>query len=479
MVFSTPLFVFVFLPITLIVYAAIPSAWSQATRVKNLILLAMSLIFYAWGEGFFVGVMLASCGLNYLGARAIAASSSLNRRRLLVGTVVALNFLTLGYFKYTNFAIETLNSLLGLLSLNPLSTVTELHLPIGISFFTFQAVSYVLDVYWGNVAVQKSIVNLATYIASFPQLVAGPIVRYTDIAKALERRQTSWDDFGYGSQRFVIGLAKKLLLANPMGELADTVFAGSGSLTFATAWVGVLAYSLQIYFDFSGYSDMAIGLGRIFGFHFLENFQWPYSASSIRDFWRRWHISLSSWFRDYLYIPLGGSRGGGTTTIRNLLVVFLATGLWHGAQWTFVLWGLFHGLWLIAERFGLDAALRNRGRALPYVYTFFVVVTGWAIFRSESLAVLQQFLRSMYLFSGGLGFEELASLMTTKRILIMVLGAICTQPIAVNFAKIPEWGQPQEPWREVCRYAALVLLLASCYIILAANSYNPFIYYRF
>jgi len=347
MLFSEPVFVFLFLPLLLLGYALTPRA------AQNTLLLLASLLFYAWGEGFFVLVMLGSIAFNYLVGLLLEAGRGRRRLRplaLLLG--VAGNLALLIVFKYAGFLVTNLNLLLAGLKL-PALPVPALHLPIGISFFTFQAMSYVIDVYRDRIPVQKHPLRIALYIALFPQLIAGPIVRYQHIARQLTRRVVTRPGLAEGIRRFILGLGKKMLLANVLAVPVDKIFAiPAHQLTTSVAWLGVVCYALQIYFDFSGYSDMAIGLGRMFGFRFLENFRYPYLARTITDFWRRWHISLSSWFRDYVYIPLGGNRRGPLRTYRNLVIVFLLCGLWHGASWTFVAWGLFHGLFLAIERLG-------------------------------------------------------------------------------------------------------------------------------
>lgn len=328
MVFASPIFLFLFLPGVLLLYWVVPSR-----RWQNSVLLASSLLFYAWGEGGYLLVMLASIGLNYV--LGLAAAQSRWRRYVVLATVTA-NLGLLGYYKYAAFIVETFNSVTGTLGVKA-STVPEVHLPIGISFFTFQAMSYVLDVHRGKVPAQRRLGDLALYIALFPQLIAGPIVRYADVWRQIMVRHVSMHDLERGVSRFVIGLAKKVLIANALAVPADAIFGlGLADLSTGVAWLGLICYALQIYFDFSAYSDMAIGLGQLFGFHFLENFDYPYTARSVQDFWRRWHISLSSWLRDYLYIPLGGSRCGRIRTQVNLVLVFLLCGLWHGAAWPFV-----------------------------------------------------------------------------------------------------------------------------------------------
>ncbi len=346
MVFSSITFLFFFLPVFLMGYLGV------GKKGRNLFLLLASLFFYLWGEQLFVLVMLASIVMNYffgLLLDRVGIQGSRAGKFLLAAALVA-NLGMLVFFKYANFAVDNLNLLLSWLNM-PLMHLHKVHLPIGISFFTFQAMSYLIDLYRQEYKAQKNPLYLGLYISLFPQLIAGPIVRYSDIAEHIKKRTVSLHDFACGAERFVFGLGKKILIANPMGLMADHIFAMQAELlSTGTAWLGITCYTLQIYFDFSGYSDMAIGLGRMFGFHFLENFNYPYISRSIREFWRRWHISLSTWFRDYLYIPLGGNRHGNNRTSLNLLIVFLLCGLWHGASWNFILWGLMYGFFLVAER---------------------------------------------------------------------------------------------------------------------------------
>jgi alginate O-acetyltransferase complex protein AlgI len=360
LVFSSPIFLFIFLPATLLLY------FLAGKAVRNLLLLVISLVFYAWGEELYVLILLASIALNYLFGLGIDFAIGRQRLWWLWGGVVG-NLLLLGYFKYTGFILQNM----GVENAAALTPV----LPIGISFFTFQALSYLIDLYYRRVQVQKNPLNLALYISLFPQLIAGPIVRYSEVEKEIIDRTVTRSDVAEGVQQFVRGLAKKTLLADPMGLVADRVFAiPEAGLTPETAWLGAICYSLQLYFDFSAYSDMAIGLGRIFGFKFPPNFNYPYTARSVTDFWRRWHMTLSRWFRDYLYIPLGGNRHGATRTYLNLWIVFLATGIWHGAAWTFIIWGAYHGAFLIIERLGLARVLLRLPRLMQHSYLLLVVI---------------------------------------------------------------------------------------------------------
>ncbi len=395
MVFSSTIFLFFFLPLTLLAYFVV------GPRGRNAILLAASLLFYAWGETVYLLVMLFSIAANYLFGLLIDQARQRGRRGgLAFVCAVATNLGLLGFFKYANFLVDNLNPVLPVLGLAPMD-IGRVHLPIGISFFTFQALSYIIDLYRNETTVQRSLLNFALYKALFPQLIAGPIVRYRDVAREIERRTVSLHDFASGVQRFIIGLGKKVLIANVMGRAADTIFATPAETLPATlAWTGAIAFMLQIYFDFSGYSDMAIGLGRMFGFHFLENFNYPYIARSVREFWRRWHISLSTWFRDYLYIPLGGNRHGPVRTGANLLLVFLLCGLWHGASWTFLIWGVYHGIFLVLERVPAVRRLLDRLPApVQHAYVLLVVLVGWVFFRADTFAHALAYLEAMVDFS--------------------------------------------------------------------------------
>ena len=389
MLFSEPAFLFYFLPLLLAAYYV---CWRP---LRNALLLAASLLFYAWGEGRYVAVMLASIVYNYGYGLLIARFRHTRAAGTLLAVGVAGNLLMLVAFKYAGFLVENLDVALNLFNLRPL-TPPLVHMPIGISFFTFQAISYLVDVRRGTVAPQRNAVSYAMYKSLFPQLIAGPIVRYADVAHEVKQRSVDRAMFASGVERFIIGLGKKMILANPAALPADRIFdLPAAALTPGLAWLGAACYALQIYFDFSGYSDMAIGLGRMFGFHFLENFRYPYAARSVTDFWRRWHISLSSWFRDYVYIPLGGNRQGELRMYLNLMTVFFLCGLWHGASWNFVAWGLFHGAFLVIERMGLGKLLASLPAAFGHVYTLAVVLVGWVFFRAETLGQAIEFLRAM------------------------------------------------------------------------------------
>lgn len=474
MVFSSIVFLFLFLPVVLTAYFLVPRG------ARNVLLLAASLFFYAWGETTFVIVMLGSIGLNYGFGLWIDQARGSKYARLPVVLGVLVNLELLALYKYSTFFIDNLNYVLGWFGAAPL-LLEGRHLPIGISFFTFQAMSYIIDVYRRDAAPQRNPLNLALYIALFPQLIAGPIVRYQQIADELHSRRSRLVDVAEGIKRFIIGLGKKVLIANTVASGADQIFAlPAGELTVALAWLGIACYTIQIYFDFSGYSDMAIGLGRIFGFHFLENFQWPYVAQSIQEFWRRWHISLSSWFRDYLYIPLGGSRGSNARTAFNLAVVFFLCGLWHGAAWNFVIWGLFHGLFLVLERGFFGRWLGQWPRFMRHGYVLVVVMAGWVLFRVESLAAAQAFFLALAGFAEGSSVvRPLALYATPDRVVALCLGCFFAMPVLPTLRGY--WARGACPrgavqFASVAGYAAV---LYACAVVLSAQTYNPFIYFRF
>jgi alginate O-acetyltransferase complex protein AlgI len=475
MVFSSPTFLFLFLPLVLALYALAPRG------LRNVTLLVASLAFYAFDRPAIALVMVASIALNW--GLGLWVQSSRANAKLVVALAVALNLGLLGFFKYWNFLWDNLEALgLGLTRF-PQDPVA---LPIGISFFTFQALSYVIDVQRGEGRAQRNPLDFGLYIALFPQLIAGPIVRYRDVAEQLATRAHSLELFTRGVRRFVIGLGKKMLIANVLAEVADEVFAlDANVLDASTAWLGALCYTAQIYFDFSGYSDMAIGLGLMFGFRFLENFDYPYVARSVTEFWRRWHISLSSWFRDYLYIPLGGNRGGRARTYFNLLAVFFLCGLWHGAAWNFVVWGLYHGAFLVAERIA-HGAERGRGTWLGLLYTLLVVVVGWVFFRATSFEHASDVLRAMCGLGSGDGRTVHAGLYVNSSVkLALAAAAIGSTPW---LREIGRWRAERakregpdalDAGFEAGAVLGLLAVLVLSAMALSSGTYNPFIYYRF
>jgi len=483
MVFSSPIFLFLFLPIVLGLYALTPRSG------KNLVLLSASLFFYAWGETFFVFVMLVSIAANYVLGLCIECSPSRKWAKMALISAVIINLGLLGSYKYANFFADNLNSILGVSGIGPLS-ISPVHLPIGISFFTFQALSYVIDVYRKEVRAQRNVINIGLYIALFPQLIAGPIVRYHDVAKQILKRVTTRQDLAEGIKRFIIGLGKKVLIANTLAVPADQIFSVAPyNLPAGVAWFAILCYTLQIYYDFSGYSDMAIGLGRMFGFRFLENFNYPYISKSIREFWRRWHISLSSWFRDYLYIPLGGSHGQPWRVYFNLVTVFFLCGLWHGASWNFVIWGLFHGAFLVIERLKISDKLKTCWPPLQHVYVLLVVIVGWVFFRIEGFKEALYYLAAMVGYSEATGSQYTLGIYLNAEILIAflagVIGSLPVMPLirkSMENQSIPSGSGVQIVSSRAIQLAHLVLpmfILAASLLNLAAGTYNPFIYFRF
>ena len=469
MVFSNATFLFLFLPVVFFFYwlpDVILGSSSKIRTYKNLVLLASSILFYAWGEPAFVLVMLLSIIVNYTLGRLI--DKYRNHDKSLLWISVFFNIGILFIFKYLCFTLQNIGWLI-----NKDFSSIKIALPIGISFFTFQALSYVIDVYRKKVGVQKNLFNLGLYIALFPQLIAGPIVRYETVESEIENRSESYDDFAEGTIRFIQGLAKKVIIANQVALVADAAFETPVSeLSIAFAWLGAIAYTFQIYFDFSGYSDMAIGLGRMFGFHFLENFNYPYMASSITDFWRRWHISLSSWFRDYVYFPLGGSRVESKSRhIFNLLVVWLLTGIWHGANWTFIAWGLFYFVLLVIEKFtGLDKKKAWWG----HIYTMFFVIVAWVLFKSNNIVSAIDYLKVML----GIGQNPLSDALfdlhinDTGKYFIIALIFIFHIRIFDNYKDLKLY---QRIVFVTCIF--LVFLLTITFIV--CDSYNPFIYFNF
>ena len=479
MLFSSAIFLFLFLPSFLLIYYLLPQQW------RNAFLFAASLVFYAWGEGPVVLVLLLSASINFIAGWLVETG----RRRAGLALSLVGSLSLLFYYKYAFFlagSVESIGAIMGLFKVDT-TVFSAIALPIGISFYTFQGISYTLDIYWGRIRANRSFIEFGAYVAMFPHQIAGPIVRYADIAPELARRTITLEKFGVGAERFIIGLAKKLLLANTFAAVADTVFnANPATYPAETAWLGAVAYSLQIYFDFSGYSDMAIGLGKMVGFDFKENFNYPYSARSIQDFWRRWHISLSTWFRDYVYIPLGGNRVGRVRTYVNLFIVFFVTGLWHGASWSFVVWGLYHGAFLALERAGLSKWLGRVWPLFSHLYTLLVVLVGWVFFRADNLSTAIDYLQKM----AGLGEVTqtalpLSSFTTIELGLTLLLGIIFSTP-AYHFlhrlrARIePALVTSVAPYVLSTVYiVGLFGLFIISVMYMAANTYNPFIYFRF
>lgn len=471
MVFSSNIFLFLFLPLTLLFYFALPSRWGIACR--NIVLLIASLIFYAWGEAQYLVLLLISITANYFFGIAIEKKSQ--QKNLTTFVAIAFNLLLLGYFKYANFLVENLNHFLP-----QKITLAKVHLPIGISFFTFHAISYLIDIYRGKCKAQRNFYELALYIAFFPQLVAGPIVRYNFIEKYLHNRSCNVFFAAYGIRRFIIGLGKKIIIANPLGELADAIFSSPLSeVNQGLAWVGITCYTLQIYFDFSGYSDMALGLARIFGFKFPENFNYPYTSRSIKEFWRRWHISLSAWFRDYVYIPLGGNRVSISRQYFNLILVFFLCGLWHGASWNFVIWGAFHGFFLVFERLKIgEKFLEFLPKFLQNFYAISVVMIGWVFFRSPDLTHSLSFLETMFFGSDVAAVSSQSLRLLQSHFIWMSFGLalIGFSPAVKNFSlKLMRQNRSMI----VISDLFLVFVMLLCVLRISASTHNPFIYFQF
>lgn len=463
MLFSGIPFLFYFLPCVLLVYFIVPQ------KGRNAVLLAASLFFYGWGEPKFLLFMVFSIVQGYVFARLIGRG---RRKKLFLTLSLVLSFALLGYCKYADFFIENFNAVTGL-SL----PLLKIALPIGISFYTFQIASYEIDVYRGDVAAQHNFIDFAAYVAMFPQLIAGPIVRYRDIAPQLKERTHSLEAAASGASRFAVGLGKKVLVANVLAQLVSA-YKASAEQTVLYAWLYAIAFTLQIYFDFSGYSDMAIGLGRIFGFSFPENFRYPYIAKSITEFWRRWHMSLGTWFRDYLYIPLGGSRCSRIRHIFNILVVWMATGFWHGAAWNFVFWGLFYAVLLMAEKFFLLPALK-KGRVLPHVYVLLAVTLGFVLFDAASLKDALHQLGTLFGAgtASGLGTEALYMLRSYG--VVLALAALGATPLPAMLWKKVQEAKSLAPVLTVAEPLCTFALLALCTAFLVDGSFNPFLYFRF
>lgn len=471
MVFSSITFLFRFIPIFMILYFVTPR------RMRNIILFLGSLFFYAWGEPIYVLLMLFSTLSDYVHGRLIGVCRSRRVARGLLISSIVINLGMLGFFKYSDFLIGTVNQLVG--SNLPL---LKLPLPIGISFYTFQTMSYTIDCYRGEAKVQKNLLDFGVFVTMFPQLIAGPIVKYRDVQDRLHERKADITAISYGCRRFVTGLAKKVLLANNLGLLWTEISGGNmGGTTVLGAWMGALAYAFQIYFDFSGYSDMAIGMGAILGFHFPENFNYPYMAKSVTDFWRRWHISLSSWFREYVYIPLGGNRRGMPRQLLNILIVWMLTGIWHGAGWNFLLWGLWFALWLILEKLVLGRVLKVLPSMVGRLYTWLVVLVSWVFFAIESGNGAMNYLYVMF-GQGAAGLYDSATLFTLLEYRVLLLfAALAATPLAhrLSEAFFRSTGSGVVAVRRVAEKLVLSLLLLASIAYIVEASYNPFLYFRF
>ncbi|MEN6576145.1 MAG: MBOAT family protein [Phycisphaerales bacterium] len=511
MVFSSVIFVLFFLPIVLAGYFLLvaPALLGSRSRfwwqASNAFLLFSSLVFYFWGERSLTWIIIGSILINYVcgliisgayrsgGVQQLVPGGPRNwRQKAGLVAAVACNLGILGLFKYFNFGVENFNGLMARLGLSGLfwHDAIRITLPLGISFYTFQAMSYTIDVYRGRTRATRNLVDFACYVTMFPQLVAGPIVRYLDIAEQLRSREITCRLFASGVSRFVVGLAKKLLIANTVSVAAEEIFAlPTANLSPGIAWFGALCFALQIYFDFSGYSDMAIGLGRMLGFSFPENFNYPYISQSMREFWQRWHISLSTWFRDYLYIPLGGNRRSPGRTYMNLALVFTLCGLWHGASWTFVVWGLYHGFFLVLERIGLQEFLARRHPLIRHVYTLLTILCGWVIFASPTIGHAAGFLTAMVgVAADAVSTQDLEWYMTREVRIALIAGVVFSMPVVPAFvasirravAELGGVARSAAEWTlAVCRLLCLSALYVLCVMFLSAGTHNPFIYFRF
>lgn len=466
MVFSSTIFLCVYLPLVLLGYYICPK------KGRNLFLLIVSLVFYAWGEPKYVFLMIFSILVNYIFGRLMDKNRGRQKRmKLLLVLSVVIDLGLLSVFKYTDFVITNINAIFG-----ANFDLLNIALPIGISFYTFQAMSYTIDVYRDDVRVQKNLIDFGMYITMFPQLIAGPIVRYADVQDQLADRSVTTVDFSEGVMRFVVGLGKKVLLANQMGAVWSDIYALGGDVSTLMAWTGAIAYTFQIYFDFSGYSDMAIGLGRMFGFKFPENFRYPYQSVSITDFWRRWHITLSTWFKEYLYIPLGGNRCGLARQALNLLIVWSLTGFWHGAGWNFVMWGLYYFVILFIEKLFLLKALDKLPKLFRHVYALLLIVIGWVIFASDDVSVLLPYLGSMFGANGAVGGMDVYTLFTKAALLIICCVASTELPKRLFLSAT---GAMNEKAAFTIKSVMTIALLALSMILLIGDSYNPFLYFRF
>lgn len=466
MVFSSTIFLCVYLPLVLLGYYVCPK------KGRNLFLLIASLVFYAWGEPKYVFLMIFSILVNYIFGRLMDKHRENKKRlKLMLVLSVVIDIGLLSVFKYTDFIITNVNAIFG-----ANFDLLNIALPIGISFYTFQAMSYTIDVYRNDVRVQKNLIDFGMYITMFPQLIAGPIVRYADVQDQLAERSVTTVDFSEGVMRFVVGLGKKVLLANQMGAVWSEIYALGGDVSALMAWTGAIAYTFQIYFDFSGYSDMAIGLGRMFGFKFPENFRYPYQSVSITDFWRRWHITLSTWFKEYLYIPLGGNRRGLARQALNLLIVWSLTGFWHGAGWNFVLWGLYYFVILFIEKLFLLKALDKLPKFFRHVYALLLIIIGWVIFASDDVSVLLPFLGSMFGANGAVGGMDVYTLLTKAVLLIICCIASTELPKKLFLSAT---GAMNEKAAFTLKSVLTIALLALSMILLIGDSYNPFLYFRF
>ena len=478
MVFSSATFIFMFLPITLMLYFV--AYKMKKTGLLNLVLLLASIVFYGWGGTTYLLILIAVVAISYF--LTILMSNATKYKTVLLILILSIDLGNLFYFKYFNFFVSNTQNIANHFNLSIFSDFVEIVLPIGISFYTFQILSYVIDLYRKEIKVQKNIINLALYVSFFPQLIAGPIVKYKDIEKEISDRKTSLELFASGVKKFVYGLGKKVIFANSLALVVDSIYAYNvAELNTPIVWLAAISYTLQIYFDFSGYSDMAIGLGRMFGFHFQENFNLPYISQSITEFWRRWHISLSTWFKQYLYIPLGGNRKGKIRTYINLLVVFFATGLWHGASWNFVVWGgLFYGSILVIERLFLKNILdNNKHKILNSIYVLLIVIIGWVIFRADGLRHALSLIKMMFSFDFKTTYVLLPTYFSIKEIIIIILSIFLCGFGHNIVEKLKCKDKLKKIYEDKLEIFVIILILAISITELVSSTYNPFIYFRF
>ncbi|MCB5559149.1 MBOAT family O-acyltransferase [Anaerosalibacter bizertensis] len=473
MLFSSVVFLFLFLPAVIFCYYILGKKLGR--KFKNIVLLIFSLFFYAYGEPKYLFVMLFSIIVNYiLGLFVDKYRKDNTKAKLILALAVIINISIIGYYKYSNFLLENINAVF-----KTSIIIKDIVMPIGISFFTFQGLSYVIDIYRQNGKVQKNPLNVALYISFFPQLIAGPIVRYETVSEQIDERKETLDDFNYGVERFILGLAKKVLIANTVGLIADEIFnTPISSSSVILAWLGVISYTMQIYFDFSGYSDMAIGLGRMFGFKFLENFDYPYISSSVTEFWRRWHISLGTWFRDYVYIPLGGNRVNRLKHFRNIFIVWFLTGLWHGASWNFIIWGLYYGCILIIEKLFLGKYLKKTWKPIRHIYTMFLVVIGWLFFRVETLRQAFEYLKIMFGFTDHVLINSQAVYYLKEYKYALMISIIVSLPI-YPLLKRRFKGSDHSIINNYLKPVVLIGVFALSIMYLINSTFNPFIYFRF
>ncbi len=470
LLFSSLTFFLIFLPLVFLLYRVLPF------KGQNALLLIASLLFYAWGEPKYIFLMLLSITINYASGLAIARCQKRSTNaKIVLGASVIINLLLLGYFKYYNFIADTLQSVFN----NEVLPHLNILLPIGISFYTFQAMSYIIELYRSKISVQKSWFRLALYISFFPQLIAGPIVQYSVVEQNLSHRDLTQNKTVYGIKRFIYGFAKKVILANAFAAKADEVFALLPTdMSTALAWLAAVYYALQIYYDFSGYSDMAIGLGYMFGFSFPENFNYPYISKSITEFWRRWHISLSTWFKEYLYIPLGGNRKGKARTLINLFVVFLATGIWHGASLQFLFWGIYYGCILLFERLFFKKVLNNIPAFFGHLYSLIAIMVGWVIFRAPGLGAGLSIIKNMFIFTKGNMAYPVLRYIDLRTVILIIVGVLLSGIVQSIFTKYKNALFSKEE-NSILQVVTLLVLCFACLMLLVSNTYNPFIYFRF